>query len=74
MFYVGAGKKALAKFGLIVDELEISTVTQKEIKEKITNADIIFVEGGNTFFATRVKENRYGQIADRTHQQMEIIY
>jgi len=29
-FYVGAGKKALEKLGLIVDELEIATATNEE--------------------------------------------
>ncbi|MDR2191684.1 MAG: Type 1 glutamine amidotransferase-like domain-containing protein [Endomicrobium sp.] len=49
-FYVDADKKALFKLGLEVNELEISNAGSKEIKDKIANADIVFVEGGNTFF------------------------
>jgi dipeptidase E len=49
-FYVGADKKALEKLGLIIDELEVSTASQDEIANKISSADYIFVEGGNTFF------------------------
>lgn len=50
VFFVKSGKKALEKFGLIVDELELSTATVEEIELKITRNDIIYVTGGNTFF------------------------
>lgn len=50
VLYVGAGKKALEKLGLIVDELEISTATTDEIRTKLTSNDFIYVTGGNTFF------------------------
>ncbi|MDR0908417.1 MAG: Type 1 glutamine amidotransferase-like domain-containing protein [Spirochaetaceae bacterium] len=49
-FYVASDKKALIKLGMTIDELEISKATPEEIKTKITNADYIFVEGGNTFY------------------------
>jgi dipeptidase E len=49
-FFVDGDKKALGKLGLIIDELEISKASQKEIENKIINADYIFVAGGNTFF------------------------
>jgi dipeptidase E len=49
-FFVDGDKKALGKLGLIIEELEVSKVPQKEIENKITNADYIFVAGGNTFF------------------------
>lgn len=50
VFYVEAGKKALEKLGLIVDELEISTATINEITTKLRNNDFIYITGGNTFF------------------------
>ncbi len=50
VFYVGAGRRALEKMGLIIDELEISTATTDEISSKIKNNDFIYVTGGNTFF------------------------
>ncbi len=49
-FYVGAGKKALEKLGLIVDELEITKTTKEEILKKIQINDYIYITGGNTFF------------------------
>ena len=50
IFYVNAGRKALEKIGLTVDELEISTATTDEISSKIKNNDYIYVTGGNTFY------------------------
>ncbi|MDR2507413.1 MAG: Type 1 glutamine amidotransferase-like domain-containing protein [Candidatus Accumulibacter sp.] len=49
-FYINTDKKALAKLGLTIDELEVSSASQTEIAEKIGAADFVFVEGGNTFF------------------------
>ncbi|GHV22468.1 putative peptidase Lmo0363 [Planctomycetales bacterium] len=49
-FYVGSDKKSLQKLGLVVDELEITTATQEEIKNKLETNDYIFVSGGNTFY------------------------
>ncbi|WP_042200870.1 peptidase E [Paenibacillus camerounensis] len=50
VFYVEAGKKALEKLGVIIDELEISTSTINEISTKLRSNDFIYVTGGNTFF------------------------
>ena len=49
-FYVGAGRKALIKLGLTVDELEVSKATAEEISRKLKENDYIYVTGGNTFF------------------------
>lgn len=49
-FYVGADLKSLAKLGMVVEQLEVSTATHNEIVNKLSGADCIFVEGGNTFF------------------------
>lgn len=49
-FYVGAGKKALEKLGLTIDELELTKATAKEISDKLCKNDYIYITGGNTFF------------------------
>ena len=49
-FYIGTSKKAFAKLGATVDELEVSKASKSEIENKIHSADIVFVDGGNTFF------------------------
>jgi dipeptidase E len=49
-FFVDSDKKSLEKLGLVIDELEVSKASKDEIESKITNADYVFVAGGNTFF------------------------
>lgn len=49
-FYVNDGREALEAYGLEVMELEILTASSEEIVQKITEADVIYVTGGNTFF------------------------
>lgn len=50
IFYVDAGRKELEKFGMIIDELDISTASAQDINDKLVNNDYIYVTGGNTFF------------------------
>ena len=50
IFYVKSGRKALEDLGMIIDELEISTATTEEIKNKLEKNDYIYITGGNTFF------------------------
>ncbi|GHV53198.1 putative peptidase Lmo0363 [Deltaproteobacteria bacterium] len=50
VFYVSADKRTLAKLGLIIDELDVSSTPYDEMVNRISDADYIFVEGGNTFF------------------------
>ena len=48
--YVHAGRQALEKWGLIVEELEVSTASSEEVAAKLQQSDLIYVSGGNTFF------------------------
>lgn len=49
-FFTKIGKWKLKRMGLIVDELEISTLSYETIKSKLEENDFIYVAGGNTFF------------------------
>jgi len=49
-FYVDTDRAALLNLGLLVEELEISTAPIETIKKSLSNADCIFIGGGNTFF------------------------
>lgn len=49
-FFTKIGKWKLKRMGLIVDELEISTLPYETIKSKLEENDFIYVAGGNTFF------------------------
>lgn len=64
-FFVEAGKDSLEKLGLIVDVLEISTASEKEITSKIQENDYIYITGGNTFYLL--------QELKRTNADTEIV-
>lgn len=49
-FFIDNDRKAFEQLGILVDELEISTAFQEEIKAKLLKNDYIFLSGGNTFF------------------------
>ena len=49
-FYVDDDRKAFEKLGLIIEELEVSTATTKEIATALERNDYIFISGGNTFY------------------------
>lgn len=50
VFYVAAGRQALERMGLRIDELDIATATFAAMRAKITSNDFIYVTGGNTFY------------------------
>ena len=58
-FHIKYSMELLAKMGLKVDELEISTATHSDIANKLENNDYIYVTGGNTFFLLQ-EMNRSG--------------
>lgn len=58
-FHIRYNKELLAKMGLIVDELEISTASHSDIVKKLENNEYIYVAGGNTFFLLQ-EMNRTG--------------
>lgn len=49
-FVNNADKEALKNLGFVVEDLEIVNETSETIEKNISNADCIFVCGGNTFF------------------------
>lgn len=42
--------KTLQSLGLTVDVLEVSSASEAEIDQKLTENDVIYIGGGNTFF------------------------
>lgn len=58
-FHIRYSKELLAKMGLIVYELEISTASHSDIVKKLENNEYIYVAGGNTFFLLQ-EMNRTG--------------
>ena len=58
-FHIRYSKELLAKMGLSVYELEISTASHSDIVKKLENNEYIYVAGGNTFFLLQ-EMNRTG--------------
>lgn len=52
-FYVDADRKALASLGLSVQDLDLAVESSGSVEDKLGNADIIFVSGGNSFYLLR---------------------
>ncbi|MCD1655477.1 Type 1 glutamine amidotransferase-like domain-containing protein [Treponema zuelzerae] len=50
VFYVERARKAFAKLGMTIDELDVSTAPRGEIVRKLGASPYIYVSGGNTFF------------------------
>jgi dipeptidase E len=49
-WWVTADKKALVDSGFNVDEFTIANLNSSQIEEKLTDKNLIFVAGGNTFY------------------------
>lgn len=49
-FYVKEAKEEFLKLGIIVDELDISKLSTKDIEYKLKENDFIYISGGNSFF------------------------
>lgn len=62
-FFVKTAKKSLEELGLIVDVLEVSKHSSKEIKNRIISNDYIYVSGGNTFYLCKeLKRKKADQV------------
>ncbi|MCM3511525.1 Type 1 glutamine amidotransferase-like domain-containing protein [Carnobacterium inhibens] len=48
--YVYSAKEVFTNLGIVVEELDISTASLEEIKEKLEQNNFIYVSGGNTFY------------------------
>jgi dipeptidase E len=74
LFYVAEDKEALQNLGLVIDEVEVSKLTYEEIEKRITNADYIFVEGGNTFFLLQELRRSGADRLIKTQLNKGIVY
>lgn len=56
-FYVEAGKKALQKLGMVVDEVELTALSSEEITRKLKSNDVIYITGAAHFSTASFKTN-----------------
>lgn len=58
--YVEEDRKRLKELGFQVAELDLEKENEESLKEKFKNFDVIFVEGGNTFYLLKyVRESGF---------------
>jgi dipeptidase E len=69
-FYVKWAKEKLISFGLIIDELEISTASFEQIKTTLVRNDYIFVCGGNPIYLLDQlqKKNVFALLTEQINQ------
>ncbi len=48
--FVAKDKERLRELGFAVEEVDLKTGTEKLFQTKLADADVVFVEGGNTFY------------------------
>jgi len=58
--YVEKDRKRLSELGFKVSELDLKKENEGSLKEKLQNFDVIFMEGGNTFYLLKyVRESGF---------------
>ncbi|KPJ55127.1 hypothetical protein AMJ47_01225 [Parcubacteria bacterium DG_72] len=61
--YLDRDKGAMLDLGFSVEEIDIGGKNEKELKEIFKDKDIIYVQGGNTFYLLKyVKESGFGGV------------
>jgi len=59
-WYVEKDRKRLQELGFKVTELDIKKENEESLRHKLENSDVIFVEGGNTFYLLKyIKESGF---------------
>ncbi|MDF7676648.1 Type 1 glutamine amidotransferase-like domain-containing protein [Neisseriaceae bacterium ESL0693] len=73
--YVDEGRQTLADMGFLVDELDIARQTTEQVIQKITEAQILMITGGNTFYLLQQlkKKNLLPLISHKINQGMLYI-
>lgn len=61
--YLEKDKQIMEEAGFQVEDIDIEGKTEKEIRDLLKNKDIIYVQGGNTFYLLKcVKESGFGKV------------
>jgi dipeptidase E len=49
-WFIGKDKERLVELGFIIKEIDLKIENEESLLEKLRDTDIVFVEGGNTFY------------------------
>ena len=72
--YVDKDKKAMIEQGFLVEEIDIRNKDEKELREMLKDKDIVYVQGGNTFYLLKyVKESGFDKVIKELIQK-GVIY
>ena len=64
-------RKELREFGIIdIEDIDLRKFNKQTLREKLQNKDIIYVNGGNTYYLIKyVKENGFGELLPKLLDQ-----
>jgi len=72
--YVDKDKKAIIEQGFSVEEIDIRDKNEKELREMLKDKDVVYVQGGNTFYLLKhVKESGFDKVIKELIQK-GVIY
>lgn len=61
--YMQKDKKEMLKLGFQVDDIDIEGKTENELRKLLKNKDVIYVQGGNTFYLLKcVRESGFDKV------------
>lgn len=61
--YVDKDRKIMIDVGFSIEEIDIRGKDEKELREMLKNKDIVYVQGGNTFYLLKyVKESGFDKV------------
>lgn len=73
-YYVAKDREAMKEMGFKVQDIDIETKNAKQLKNILSKFDIIYIQGGNTFYLLKAaRESGFDQIIDDLINQ-GIIY
>ena len=72
--YVDKDKRAMIEQGFLVEEIDIRDKNEKELREMFKDKDIVYVQGGNTFYLLKyVRESGFDKVIKELIQK-GVIY
>lgn len=71
--YVDKDKKAMTEQGFLVEEIDIEDKNEKELREMLKDKDVVYVQGGNTFYLLKhVRESGFDKVIKESIEKGKI--
>ena len=68
--YVDKDRRAMIAQGFLVEEIDVRDKDEKELREMLKDKDIVYVQGGNTFYLLKyVKESGFDKVVKELIQK-----